>query len=310
MSNSTNQQADESFITCNHVVAFVDILGQKSELSRFTTMPLIENEEQNDEFIAWVAETVGKVRSLRSTVEKNYNIFGDTNMRGSRNIPEQIRDQYNSLLTIPVGFKRFSDGMAFYISLQKHGERVYLNGVLSILASCSITLLEMLSSRIPIRGGIELGIGTEVDNDGLYGPAVAGAYCLESEVALYPRIVVGEELVRYLNSVEQWASGDLPDNIQDKGVYLSLSNSLANICKELIMIDCDGYPVVDMFSDFSLRSGNRPMLLALSEKALDFAQSQAAEFARKKNTKLTIRYQWLTQILNDGIEKIQSKARQ
>jgi hypothetical protein len=55
-----------------------------------------------------------------------------------------------------------------------------------------------MSQGWPIRGGIELGLAMDIDNDDIYGPALARAYTLESKVAQYPRIVIGEELILYL----------------------------------------------------------------------------------------------------------------
>lgn len=65
------------------------------------------------------------------------------------------------------------------------------------LAGIPRTLKE---KRVFIRGAVDVGICTELNESDVYGQAVGRACQLESQVADYPRIVVGEHLVNYLAS--------------------------------------------------------------------------------------------------------------
>ena len=51
--------------------------------------------------------------------------------------------------------------------------------------------------------GVEVGLGTELDNGEIYGPVLYKAYELERELPEYPRIVVGRELINYLTQLAQ-----------------------------------------------------------------------------------------------------------
>lgn len=58
-----------------------------------------------------------------------------------------------------------------------------------------------MASKKAFRAGVEVGLGTELDNGEIYGPVLYKAYELESKVAEYPRIVVGKELINYLTTL-------------------------------------------------------------------------------------------------------------
>ena len=54
--------------------------------------------------------------------------------------------------------------------------------------------LSALQQGIPLRGGIDVGLGTEMFPNEVYGPALLNAYRLESQAAEYPRTALGENL--------------------------------------------------------------------------------------------------------------------
>jgi hypothetical protein len=51
-----------------------------------------------------------------------------------------------------------------------------------------------MSRHTPIRGAVEVGKGFEWPEGGVYGPIMADVYELESQIAYYPRIVIGQDL--------------------------------------------------------------------------------------------------------------------
>jgi hypothetical protein len=54
-----------------------------------------------------------------------------------------------------------------------------------------------LAAGAPIRGAITLGVGVELEPNNFYGPALAEAHQLESEVAQYPRVVLSQEATHF-----------------------------------------------------------------------------------------------------------------
>ena len=91
--------------------------------------------------------------------------------------------------------------------------------------------------RQPIRGGIEIGLGTNLSEDEIYRPVLERAHFLESKEADYPRIVVGgDALWNYLNALEK-----IPPAIElDKH-----TQRLASQAKTLVTLDTDGLRMLD-----------------------------------------------------------------
>ena len=81
---------------------------------------------------------------------------------------------------------------------------------------------------IPVRGGIDIGVGVDLYPNEVYGPVAASAYKLESEVADYPRIVIGSGLLDYVLWLESTRGSDW---------NAVKTRELATTCREVV---CDG----------------------------------------------------------------------
>jgi hypothetical protein len=104
----------------------------------------------------------------------------------------------------------------------------------AVLYNCTIDLLSIftqyiyagflcsygLSKEQPIRGSIDIGWGVEMYPNELYGRALASAYDLESKVADYPRIVIGDHLYKFLVASYNSLSRFQPSNSHDQ--YLKI----------------------------------------------------------------------------------------
>lgn len=75
-------------------------------------------------------------------------------------------------------------------------------GVYGCFNACCMLHLLALSLKRPIRGGIDVGLGIDLTDDEVYGPVLERAHFLESKVADYPRIVLGDDLTAYLDELE------------------------------------------------------------------------------------------------------------
>jgi hypothetical protein len=99
-------------------------------------------------------------------------------------------------------FIGFSDSFVTSVPLRNEGgDLAPLVTVFSALAAAAIVMLTSLASKHPLRGGIDVGLATEIGQGEIYGTALERAYLLEYKLAHYPRIVIGDELWKYLNSV-------------------------------------------------------------------------------------------------------------
>ena len=173
----------------HHLVAFLDALGQRDKF-RGLKKPTTAQEE--DEVREALRQTAGFVAELRTVFQTQFEVFveaGATNMQ--RHTKEPLRPSFTG----------FSDSFVTSVPLREEGyELVPVVTVFSALSAACVVMLTALASKHPLRGGIHVGLATEIGPGEIYGTALERAYLLECNVAKYPRLVIGDELWRYLNA--------------------------------------------------------------------------------------------------------------
>ena len=132
-----------------------------------------------------------------------------------------------------------------------------------------------------MRAGIDIGIAAEIYEGDIYGPALANAYRLENVIAQYPRIVIGDELIRYFNSIKQ---------SQDDNVFIRANKLMVEEAEKMIAIDDDGHQIVDYLGEvFKARFNSVEMTKAVFD-AYEFVLAQSAKWQAERNSKLAFRY--------------------
>ncbi|MFZ3256273.1 MAG: DUF5677 domain-containing protein, partial [Candidatus Acidiferrales bacterium] len=173
-------------------------------------------------------QTAGFVVDLRNVFQHQFEIFEKSVDMGAHS-KEPVRPNF-------VGF---SDSFVTSVPLRSDDAGlVRVVTVFSALSAAAIVMLTSLASRHPLRGGIDVALATEIGPGEIYGTALARAYVLESEVAQYPRIVVGEEFWKYLNAaIAEFEKGSTP-----------VAKSITAIVKRimgLMAVDGDGKRILD-----------------------------------------------------------------
>ncbi len=261
----------------NYVVAFVDLLGQRNEMVGCGLLPT-----DRSQALATAQRSVGRVKRVHSFVESMYD-----EMKGPPDVsrvPQPLRDEFREAMRTELRFQRFSDGLVAYACLEEVKDVVPLNGVLGLLTTCGALCLMSLAEQNPIRAGIELAWAAEENGKELYGCALAKAYKLESEVAKYPRVVVGEELLGYL----QWHAARKE---MDRATQLCVS--VAKDCLSLVSKDDDGVYIVDYLGVGFRGRTEAHIERDLHTAALTFARAQLGLWKTNQNNELTNRYQRL-----------------
>ncbi len=272
------QKAKGNLTLGYYLVAFVDVLGQKEKLLRFKDLP--ETEKENKEFIETLKETFGTIDGIRSLFETyyaSYNTIKDPVL----SMTEQQRKTFHELQKCELKFQRFADTIIVYVSLAEKISKVPIHGVYAAMLACASMFFMSLVGRHPLRIGIEVGWGAEMYEGEIYGQALYEAYRLESEVAQYPRIVLGEELIRYLMGRSR---------VEGSDVAAQITRETAKLCLGLISQDFDGYPILDYLGkgfQKVISNNIQPDELA---KAEEFLFEQATRWKQERNTKLSFRY--------------------
>jgi hypothetical protein len=226
------QKPNKEFHYGFYCVAFLDLLGQRRKLRQLSRVP-----KKDDETTALLAATAGNVLRLRGRLETCFEHFSKpTGLLES--LPKEVQQRIENAKQ--VKYRGFSDSIIMEISLRGDDDQFApMTRIFAALGSCCILLGAALATKCPIRGGIEVGLGMDISDDGdseVYGPVLETAHYLESEVADYPRIVVGNELLAYLGALE---------NSTPTAPLGKAAKSLAGKAKRYIVTDSDGLCMLD-----------------------------------------------------------------
>jgi len=261
-----------------YLVAYIDILGQKDIIKQITGIP--ENQEEQDRFINLAKETIGFVDRFRSGFKDYFNAYvtGDP-QKPRREMPEELKDLTKS----EIKFITFSDCIVIYIPMQfLNNDPISINGLYGVLAACSSMYLLSLCEKHSIRGGIDVGIGVETYPGEIFGPAFISSYELESKVAQYPRIVIGDGLIKYLSSMINLPGNDI------KTAYIKKT---ANHCKEMIKMDFDGHAFLDCLGEEYRKTISSELIKVIPlNDAKAYIYDQYKFWQGKKDSKLAFRY--------------------
>lgn len=172
----------------HHLVAFLDVLGQRG---RFRGLRMPTNADEEAQVKEVLKQTAGFVLELRGTFQSQFEVFEKGAYMGA-----------HTKRSLRPNFVGFSDSFVTSVPLRNEGgDLVPAVTVFSALAAAASVMRNSLASGHPLRGGIDVGLATEIGQGEIYGTALERAYLLECKAAHYPRIVIGDELWKYLNSV-------------------------------------------------------------------------------------------------------------
>ena len=148
----------------------------------------------------------------------------------------------------------------------------------------------LLAQGHAIRGGIEFGLGAELDGQ-VYGGALAEAYRLESNVARWPRIVIGRACVEYLNHLQESIRERKLDTLGDSyAAAMALKG-----CGAFLERDREGYYMLDVLGEYVIEQckRTRPHFEKVITDAHDVVRQKRDDFRQKGNQKLIDRYEAL-----------------
>lgn len=265
------------FLSQYYLVAFLDILGQRESLRRLTALPT--NEEEKAEFIGHIRQSYGKVARIRNDFKNYFDVPYSPNINL---VAPEHQEQFLASRKSEVSFYSFSDSIVIYVPLMNNDENcTAINGVLSTFVATSGTGLSALSDKIPVRGGLDIGIATKIEENEIYGPGLERAVHLEHNLAEYPRFVIGNELINYLSLFE---------NQKPTSTLGKIARDIARLCKGMIIRDTDGRYMLD-FLGTKLRDivGNairKETVIA----ARNFAKEEYNKYTQEYNEKLMSRY--------------------
>jgi hypothetical protein len=254
-----------------HLVAFLDVLGQRET---FRQLRLPKTPEEHSAVQEVMRDTVGFVSNLRDVFRKQFEGF-EAGVLNSRAKPEK---------PLRPDFLGFSDSFIASVALTSDDDHLTpAVRIFSTLAAASIVMLTSLASKHALRGGIDVGLATEIGQGEIYGTALERAYVLESQQADSPRILVGDELWKY------WSSGieEFEKLANPAGeAMVKLIRSQMNLVTE----DADGRRILDYLGGFFANIATPDHASRMVKPAYQFVMDQEAHWLSKGNAQLSGRY--------------------
>jgi len=255
-------------------------------------LPVFKSNEEKNAFEDKARKTIGAINELQQSADLFLAAAQKFQSLSSykQSIPEPMHEAYEASRKMKWQKQNWSDGFMYFSSLSDADIKVPMNAVFGMIPALGALCLLGLARKRPIRGGIEIAWGVELQPGELYGCAVAKAYELESEIAQYPRIVLGPYIVDYLQKMDANTSNSIFDKANQK---------LAKVCIEMLAEDMDGRFFVDYLGSGFPRLIEKDRHRLLYDEAHKFIEEQLAKHRIENNTKLVLRYHHLLQYFVD-----------
>jgi hypothetical protein len=270
---------NDNLLFQNYLVVFLDHLGQRKILEEISKLPTSPDEQLK--FSQLIKETHGKVIALREIFRR----FFDESKECRPNInlvPSEFQEEFIASQKSEEYYYAMSDSGVIAVPLMSNDENcTAINGVYSAFVATSGIGLLSLSCKVALRGGLDVGIAAQIENKGIYGPGLASAYKIESEISEYPRFVIGHELIHYINWV---------DNQQCTTRLGIIAKETAKFCWQMIIRDSDGRYMLDFLGTKAKEIVGESIDSEIVKNALAFVKSQYEQYVTEKNEKLASRY--------------------
>ena len=275
----------QKFTAFNYCVSFIDLLGHRAAARGQGLVPTINSEEEDEAFQKVLSSNIGQILQLQRDVEsmaEGLSPNPNSPLREALSAQEMI--DWDEIQRKSVKTQYWSDGFVSFVCLANQLIKCPVKGIFEIFCLAGYFCLIGLARHRPVRGAIDIAWGVEIRPGELYGPAVVRAYELESEIAQYPRIVIGQEVIRFLEAHKANAGND---------PFTRVNRDFAQCCLGMLAQDDDGYWILHYLGDAFQQLVTHEHHDELYGKAREFVVRQAEEHKRLRNSKLAFRYSQL-----------------
>jgi hypothetical protein len=273
------------------VVAFLDLLGYRVALAKLDYAVPPQDPAGIDALSRGFANVVKPRRRLLRDVDRYIKQLSNPDLPLTH-VSSEHRDFVASTRAIQIARTAGPDHIVLASTTFLKPGHFPLRALHTMFHASSIACLfqlaygsEDVDSTLPVRGGIDLGMGVWLD-DNLYSPAVANAYELESCKATYPRIILSDRLLGLIQSELATDDGDhSPERRADR--------TIAGLVRALLIKDpTDDRTMLDFLGP-EMRRGLNDANHARTLAADAWAFVQAAEIKHRSNPQVAPKYDWL-----------------
>jgi hypothetical protein len=254
-----------------HLVAFLDVQGQRD---KFRQLKLPKTPEEQASAQQVLKDTAGFVCGLRDMFRTQFNAFEAGILSGQTPTKESLQPHF-------VGF---SDSFVMSVPLRPvGGDMTPIVKIFSALSAASIVMMTSLASKHALRGGIDVGLATEIGPEEIYGTALERAYVLESQHAKYPRVAIGDEFWTYLGAA-------LAEFSNRPSAVSEALCSLVHRIMDLTKVDAGGGRFLDYLGEEMAKVAKPQDAKYIVQPAYDFVVAEQQRFLSTGDSKLSERY--------------------
>ncbi len=273
-----------------YVLAYFDLLGQSELLDSLTDEFILScaASATKENLIEKMKPTFGRVMDFRNHLRK---VVSDINC--PIELPSDLKGKvtelkWKKLTDAKVDVEFMGDAALLKVCIKNNPNGpLPIVSIKNLLDSIGMQMLFFLGGRIPVRGAIEIGWGTHIEENSIYGTMLHRAFRLEKEAG-YPRIVVGQNFVNYI----QMQASIRPESIPDEGEKIIVAK--AQDIMSSILEDEDGQLVLNYLRK-ELYSANEETFNEVIKNAKLFIQSELSSRRCRREIKLINNYRRLRQ---------------
>jgi len=277
----------------NYLVAFIDLLGQREQMKELLFMPPKSEVHAREDFSARMTKLMSAVTFVQNCITQHAESANSHHLEKIEGVDESTQARVQQYRKTELHFQSFSDGIVLFSPLASKGHYP-LGSAYSILCACASTMLLSLAEGFPFRAGIAIGAGCTLHENDIYGPVVAEAYRIESEVAKYPRIALHKEFLNWLASFEHKEYS--PE--QDRRVAVAMVKK----CTDMVSFDKDRTLFLDFLSPIALNilggvEANKSPIISMC----NFVSEMIGKFSAENNEKILEKYEWLNRYIDSKL---------
>ena len=244
-----------------YFVALIDVVGQRDRLKHWVRLP--GNDVEMEDVARILQDTSEYVKDLRRQFDDFFNLAATPTGR-LNHLNEQQRKWIQQRKQSALWRRGFSDSYLVTVpcspesSWGAHSGAIYL----SLFSVCGLFVWALAMGK-PFRGAVEVGLGTEISKEEVYGPVNVRVVELEKHAG-YPRIIVGNGLLNHLHDLEQRC----PDNLEGRHTKHCIHD-----CRKLLTTDHTDTLILDPMGE-GVKSVPGAVASEIIEHAYKFVVSQ------------------------------------
>lgn len=274
----------KEWVAYNYCIGFVDLLGQREEYKNEGLLPNFASEQEKQAFNQKIRNSINPIFTLQHDAETMMKTALPPNPELKKELSPEHYEIYVKMKQTNIKRQRWSDGLVFFSSLGDPDIKCPVLGLFSLFGLVGSLCFLGLAKNKPIRGAIDIAWGMELHDDELYGAAVAKAYELESNVAQYPRIIVSDRTISFIEAHRK---------SMDNDAYSQCNRKFTELCLNLIVEDSDGHFIIHYLGDSFRECISKGLHDDIYNRAINFVQGEFEKYRRIKDTKLAFRYSQL-----------------